>query len=223
MRAQTSLPALGLALLVLTAATFVGVTVANGALAGAERTSLDRQAAVALSDRLTDGRAPITDRANVLDRSRLATLSSSTLHTRYGLAADAAVRVRLDDRTLASDGRARGGRTVRRLVLVQRRVERTITPSFEASNAVTLPRRTDRIRLSISPPPNTTVRTVRIDERIVLHNTSGLAGTFTVGISPYETARVRVEAAGQLSAGTVEIDYYPAQTRKARLEVTVDG
>jgi len=223
MRGQTSLPALGLALLVLTAATFVGVTVANGALAGAERTPLDRQAAVALSDRLTDERAPVTDRANVLNRSRLAALSPSTLRTRYGLAADAAVRVRLDARILVSDGRVRDGRTVRRLVLVQRRVERTITPSFDAGNAVTLPRRTDRIRLSISPLPNTTVRTIRIDDRIALHNDSGLTGAFTVHVSPYDTARIRVEAAGRLSAGTVEIAYYPTRTRKARLVVTVDG
>lgn len=223
MRGQTSLPALGLALLVLTAATVVAVAVADGALAGAERTPLDRQAAVGLSDRLTDERAPVTDRANVFNRSRLSALSASTLRTRYGLAADAAVRVRLDDRTLASDGRLRDGRSVRRLVLVQDRVERSITPAFDAGTAVTLPRRTDRVRLSISPPVNTTVRTVRVNERIVLHNTSGLEGTFTIDVSPYETARIRVAAAGQLSAGAVAIRYYPTRTRKARLVVTVDG
>jgi hypothetical protein len=222
MRGQTSLPALGLALLVLTAATVVAVAVAGGALAGAERAPLDRQAAVALSDRLTDERAPVTDRANVLNRSRLAALSPSTLRTRYGLAADAAVRVRLDERTLASDGRARDGRTVRRLVLVQDRVERTITPAFDAGNALTLPRRTDRVRLSISPA-NTTVRTVRINEQIELHNTTGLDGTFTVDVSPYETARISLEATGQLSTGAAEIRYYPTRTRKARLVVTVDG
>jgi hypothetical protein len=223
MRGQTSLPALGLALLVLTAATFLGVAVAHGALAGADRAALDRQAAVALSDRLTAGDARLTLRENTLNASRLDDLSASALRGRYGLDPDADVSVRLDDRTLASAGQPRGGVTVRRVVLVARHGDRTFEPSLDGTRAVTLPRRVDSVTLTLSPDAGTTVRRIRANGRVVLQNASGLDGTFDVAVSPYETTRLRVDAVGGLDTGALEVTLAPERTEKRLLVVTVDG
>jgi hypothetical protein len=222
-RAQTSLPGLGVAFLLLTAAVFVGLVAAEGSLGSTDRAALDRQAAVGLSERLTADRAPLTTRPNVLNESRLAGLDAGTLRSTYGLAADAAVRVELDDRTLAAAGDPREGRTVRRVVLVEIRQRRSLTPAFTASRRVTLPRRTDRILVTLSPPSGTTVSEVRADGRVVLRDPAGLNGTYDVAVSPYETTTLRFEATGDLDRGSVRVVYFPERTRPAELEVTVDG
>lgn len=220
MRAQTSLPALGVAFLLLTAGLVVGITAADSALLSADRPSLDRQAAVGLSDRLVAAEAPLTDRANVLNGSAVEDLTAADLRTEYGLSSDADVRVRLDDRTLARAGDAAGGTRVERIVLVNRRVTRTLTP---AGPFVTLPRRAPRATLAVRPPANTTVRSVLVDDRVVLHNTTGLRGTFRVPLSTYRTTTLRFVATGRLPPGSVEVTYRPAITRKATLAVTVDA
>ena len=207
----------------LTAVVVLGVAVADSAVVSAERSALDRQAAVALSDRLVAADSALTTRSNVLDSATLENLTESKLRTQYGLASDSDVAVSLDGNGLISTGSVDDGVTVDRLVVVRERHERTLTPSFPAGNGVTLPRRTDRVRLSIHPGPNTTISTVRVGKRVVLHDTAGLRGSFTVGVSQFETARLSFDANASLSRGTVTLTYYPVETRKARLEVTVDG
>jgi hypothetical protein len=223
MRGQLSLPALGLAFLVLTAVVVLGVAVADGAVVSAERDSLDRQAAVTLSDRLVSADGPLTVRENVVDEAALASFDATTLRERYGLAADTAVRVSLDGRTLALTGDVDEGYSVERLVLVRERSNRSLTPAFAAGDSVTLPRRTDHVRLTVDPPSNTTVRTVRVGERVVLHDDSGLRGTFTISPSRYETATLSFDSNRTLTRGDVRLTYVPVETQKARLEVTVDG
>lgn len=223
MRGQLSLPALGLAFLVLTAVVVLGVAVADGAVVSAERDSLDRQAAVTLSDRLVSADGPLTVRQNVVDETALASFDETTLRERYGLTSDTAVRISLDGRTLASTGTVDDGYSVERLVLVRERSNRSLTPAFVAGDSVTLPRRTDRIRLTVDPPSNATVRTVRVGERVVLHDDSGLRGTFTISSSRYETATLSFDSNRTLTRGDVRLTYVPVETQKARLEVTVDG
>lgn len=223
MRAQTSLPALGLAFLVFTGVVVVGVVVADGAVLSADRSALDRQAAVALSDRLVAADAPLTDRANVVNGTAIEEMNGTRLRARYGLAPGADAAVALDDRTVAKTGPVDGGYTVERLVVVREVHRRTLTPSFVAGNRVTLPRRTGRARLAIDPPQNTTVTVVRAGQRVVLANDSGLRGRFSVDLARYRTTEFVFEATDQLSEGNVTITYYPVETRKARLEVTVDG
>jgi hypothetical protein len=222
MRAQTSLPALGFALLVLTGVLVLGVAVADGALLDADRTALQRQAAVDLSDRLVAADAPLTERANVLNATAVSGLDARTLRTRYGVPDGTEVAVSLDGTTLASAGTVDDGTTVTRLVVVEETTERTLTPPFSAHNRVTLPRRTDRARLTIRPRSGTTVSTVRANDRVVLHNDSGLRGIFDVSLSPTRTTQFSFEASALLSRGSVDITYYPATTEKARLAVTVD-
>jgi hypothetical protein len=223
MRGQTSLPALAVAFFVLTAGIVIGVVAAEAALFDAERPALDRQAAVGVSDALVRAGAPVTARANVFNASAVTRLSISDIRDRYGLSADASVRIRLDDRTLVSTGDPSGGATVERVVLVERRGNRTVMPAFEGSRTVTLPRRSPLLTVTVRPPPNTTVRTVRVNGRVRLYNTSGVNGTYALPVTTAETARVRFESVGPLAEGNVSIRYYPSRTEKARLAVTVDG
>jgi hypothetical protein len=222
-RGQLTLPALGVALMLVTAGVVVGVVAADAALRSSDRRALDRATAVGLSEQLVRADAPVTARANVLDAGRLPGLTAATLRSRYGLAGDRSVRLRLGDRTLVSAGDPGGGVTVERLVLVERRVPRSIVPALDHSRIVTLPRRSPTATLSLRPPPNTTLRTVRANGRVRLHDPSGLNGSYELSLSTAETARFRFDAVGPLSNGSVRIRYRPAVTRKARLAVTVDG
>ena len=223
MRAQLSLPALGLAFLVLTAVVVLGVAIADGAVVSAERDALDRQATVTLSDRLVSADGPLTARQNVLSEASLTELNETTLRTQYGLGADADARVSLDGTTLATTGSVDGDRSIERLVVVRERHNQTLTPAFAAGNRVTLPRRTDRVYLTISPERNNTVSTVRAGDRVVLHNDSGLRGSFTVHPSRLETTTIVFDSNRTLLEGSVRLTYQPVVTRKAQLGVTVDG
>jgi hypothetical protein len=223
MRAQTDLPALGLAFVLLTSVVVLGVTVANSSLASAERPALERQTAASLSDRLVSADASLTTSANVLTTDELWALDVSTLRDQYGLDADTAVRVRLDGDVLATTGNVTRGTTVERIVLVENRTTRTIQPEFDSSRTTILPRRTSNVRLTITPPSGTTVRSVLANGRVLLTNSSGLEGTFTVTLSPLSTTELRFETTGPLTEGSVQLAYAPPETHKAILEVTVDA
>jgi hypothetical protein len=222
-RAQTSLPALGFALVLLTGVLVFGVAIADGSLLDADRHALERQAAIDLSDRLLSPTSPLTERDTVVNDSLLASLDAGQLRTRFGLTADTAVAITLDDTTLVSNGSVDSGVSITRLVAVANTSVRTVRPSFRSQNAVTLPRRTDRATVRVRPRPNATVTTVRANERVVLHNDSGLRGTFDISLSPYRMAQLTFEASTRLSADSVTITYYPTTTERARLEVTVDA
>ncbi len=223
MRAQTELPALGLALLVLTAVTVLGVVVADEAVRSADRSALDRQAAVSLSERLVGPESHLTTRANVLNETAVDALNASTLRTRYGVPNGTDAKVTLEGKNIVATGGVEDGERIERLVVVEQRQRRTLTPAFRGRTAVTLPRRTDRAAIRIRPPENTTVTTVRANERVVLYDESGLDGRHTVSLSRHRTADIYVDASGPLYQGNVTLTYYPLETRKARLGVTVDG
>lgn len=223
MRGQMTLPALGIAFLVVTGTLVVGVVAADAALRDADRSALDRKVAVGISDALVRADSPVTERANVVNASRLSNLTVADLRDRYGLPDDAAVRLALDGRRLLSAGSHSGGITFERIILVERRGSRTLNPAFEGSRTVTLPRRTPSVTLTLRPPVNTTLQTVRVNGRVRLHNTSGLNGTYDVPVTTVETARLRFDAIGPLSNDSVRVRYYPSRTEKARLGVTVDG
>jgi hypothetical protein len=220
-RAQTHLPALAVALLLLTTVAGLGIALAEGAFAGAERQPGERRVAVALSDRLVSADGSLTRRANVLNETAVRALTVERLRDRYPVVGDRAVRVRLDGRSLVSAGSTTGGTTIRRIVLVGDRQSRSYEPGFDGTDATTLPRRTDTVRLRIDPPNRTAVETVRANGRVVLHNASGLHGTFTVDASRFETTRLRFAANRTLGRGDVRVTYFPLETTKAILEVTV--
>lgn len=222
MRAQTSLVTVAVGLLLLTTAGTLGVVLADEAIGGATRDPGERRVAVSLAGGLVAEASPLSARPNVLNASALERLNETTLAAAFPVVDDAAVTVRLDDRTLVA-GDTDGGTTVRRIVLVRREQRRQLTPSFSAGRNVTLPRRTDRVRLGIAPNPGASVTTVRSNGRVVLHDPGGLNGSYTAAVSRFETVRLRFAGNGSLAPGSVEITYFPAQTRKAVLAVTADA
>lgn len=223
MRGQTSLPALALAFLLLTGGLVVAITAAGSALDSAERPALDRQAAFALSERLVEPGASVTARANVLNESKLSGLTGPALHSQYGVGDDVAARVQVDEQVVASAGTPDDGVTIERVVVVERRQERTIEPALGWSRQLSLPRRTATLRVRIQPPANATVRGLRVDGQTRLWNTSGLRGTFDLPLSRAQAPTLEFDASGSLPRGSVRVHYYPTRTEKARLEVTLDG
>jgi hypothetical protein len=221
-RGQANLAALAAALVVLTTTAGLAVAIGDGAFAGATRDPAEREAAVALAERLVAPDGPLTTRRNVLAASRTERLTASGLDRSYPVARGHDVRITLDGRTLVSRGDPTGGTTVRRIVLVAREQAVGRTPPLDG-NAITIPRRTDRVAIDIDPPAGTTVGVVRANDRVVLRNTSGLDGAFVVRTSRFETIRLTFAAIGPLSQGNVSVAYYPTRTRKAILEVTVDA
>ncbi|PSP77035.1 hypothetical protein BRC81_11860 [Halobacteriales archaeon QS_1_68_20] len=211
-------------LVALSAAIALALALAGTAFDGADRGVEDRRVATSLSERLVSAESPLTARANVLDADAVESFAAADLDSAFPVAENRSVRIRLDDRTLVEQGDPTDGATVRRVVLVQREETITTDPSLTASNdyATTLPRRTSRIELSIDPPDGTRVTTVRANDRIVLRNQSGLDGPFEVSVSRFETVRLSFDVEGSLQQGNVTLTYYPAETKKAVLEVTVD-
>lgn len=222
-RGQASLPALAVALLILSSVTVVALVVADGVLAGADREPGERHAATSLAERLVSADGPIAVRENVIDGSALSTLDASTIEHRFPVVRDEAVRVNVGDQPIVSDPNARGGTTVRRIVVVSDTERRSITPRFGGPNAVTLPRRTDSVSLSLDPPNGTTVWSVRANDRVLLYDPSGLSGRYDLDLSRFETARLRFSGPGPLYRGNVTLEYPVERTSRAILTVTVDG
>lgn len=224
MRGQTSLPALAVALLLLVVSTLVAISVAGGELATAvdQRDALERQSVTSLSERLVAADSPLTTRANVVTADGLETLTVGELESRFGLDPESAVALTIDGDAVLSRGDTSQGTTIERIVLMENRSTRAITPRFESSRTVTLPRRSPTATLSISPSRNATVETVRANGHVLLRDTNGLRGQFRVDLSRFETVTLAFEGNGTLSPGSVTIEYRPSRTRKARLALTID-
>ncbi len=222
-RGQTALPALAVALLVLTTVTALGLAVADGALAGAERDASERRLASSLAERIVSVESPLTERANVLNASRVDRLDGAELERSFPAVDGYAVRVVVDGSTAAEVGDPAGGTTFRRLAVVEAGQTRTVRPTLGFDRVVTLPRRTGRASVRIDPPADATVTTVRANERVVLRNRTGLNGEFDVSLSRYATAEFRFEATGRLPAGSVTVRYRAPRTTKTTVVVTVDG
>ncbi|MBO4247152.1 hypothetical protein IL252_04875 [Halomicrobium sp. IBSBa] len=222
-RAQTALPALAIALLVLTMVTGIGLALADGAIGAADREPGERRVAVSLAAGLVAPESPLTERANVLDEERLSNVDQRQLRTAFPVTDETAVRVELDGDSLVTTGTPRTGTTIRRLVVVEERTTERIEPSLGWQRRVTLPQRGASARLTLVPPAGTSVTTVRANDRVVLHDEDGLAGTYEIDLSRFETTTLQFSASGPLPDGSVEVEYDALRTRKATLAVTADG
>lgn len=222
MRGQANLPALAVALLALTGTMIVGLAIADGAFESADRRATDRQTAVGISELLVDPGGPLADRANVLNASAVESFDADALRAAVPGLDGRDVKVALDDEPVASTGDV-SGPTIERLVLVERRQRVATTPELDGRGTVTLPRRTDRVDVRIDPAAEATVTALRVEDRVVRRNESGLAGEHEVATSRYETVTLSIEADGPLSTGDVELTYYPTRTETSLLAVSVDG
>jgi hypothetical protein len=221
-RAQTELPAVGIALVLLTGVLVLGIGAADSALSSADRPTLEQQAAVGLSEQLTAPSANVTRRANTLDPGALANLSVARLESAYGANPGHDIRIRLDGETLVQTGDTTGGTTIERLVVVEHRTTNTLVPALAENRTVTLPQRASAPTIGIDPPATTTVKQVWADDRLLLRNSSGLDGFFQLSLSPFETEQLDVRALGPLPTGSVTITHDRIETEKQILEVTVD-
>ncbi|MFB6224365.1 MAG: hypothetical protein ABEH86_11920 [Haloarcula sp.] len=222
-RAQTTLPALGIALVLLTVVTGLSIMMADTAITGADRTPDERRVAAAIADRLVAADGPLAARSNVLNRSRVDDFDRVALEQSASPVSEHAVSVELAGEEIASSGSTSGGTRISRLVVVESRESRTLTPDFSTSDAVTLPRRSAQATVTLDPPSGTTIWTVRANDRVVLHNRSGLDGTYEIPLVPYETTELRFQRAGQLESGNVTIDYDAPRSTKETVVVTVDA
>lgn len=213
MRAQANLPALAVALLVVTTVAGLSMAVADSAFASAERDAVDRATAEGIADRLLAADSPITDRRNVLNASRL---GPGTVGETVPPEVD--VRVAVDGETVYQRGDPTDGPTVRRIGVVAERQVVTLDPPLRFGS-VTLPRRSPRALVAVDE--SASVSTVRANDRVVLHDPAGVDGEHEVPLSRYETTTLRFE--GFPGDGDVSVTYFPRRTRKALVEVTVDA
>ena len=214
-RGQANLLSLAVALTALVATTTVGLVIADGALAGADRDPGEHRAARATAERLVSAEST-TVRENVLDRVAVEELSRPVLDAIAPPSAGRPVRVRLGGETVIERGDPTGA-TVERVVLVAERTTRSRSVAVGDGDELTLPRRTDRVELTFGA--GSTVETVRADGRVVLHDPGGLAGQFVVEPSRYETVTLAFEG----GTAQVGLESRPLRTEKATLRVTVDG
>jgi hypothetical protein len=221
-RAQTSLPAIGVALLLLVTTTTVAVAFADERLHASRTAALERQSAAAVADSLVRTTAGVTRRENVLDARGLDRLDAGTLTAEHGLHPDSAVRVNVGDRVLVARGSVSSGSRVERIALIENRSSRTLEPAFRTTRRVTLPRRTPNVTVHLAPAGNTTIDRVRVGGRVVLSRAAGLNGSFVVEVPRYRTATLGFEGDGRVERGDVRVTYYPARTEKAMLTVVID-
>lgn len=213
-RGQASLVAVAVAFLLVVTAVAVALGLASGAFAGAERSAEDRHAASTTAAWFIDSDSSVTRRGNVLNASVVANLTATRVTQLVPVLDSASFRIELGGRTIAERGSPDGGVTIRRIVLLASETPRTRV--VNASDGVTLPRRTNRLELGFE---NASVETVRANGRVLLHRSDGLSGVATVTVTRRETLRVTF---GPSATGTVRVRTFPTRTRKATLEVTVD-
>jgi hypothetical protein len=167
--------------------------------------------------------SPLTERANVLNGSRLTRFDEPRLRTIFPVTNETAVAVEVDGRSVAATGEPDRGTTIRRLVVVEQRTAETLEPALGWQRRVTLPRRGYRANLTLSPPPSTNITAVRANSRVALHDDDGLSGQYEIPLSRFETTTLRFSASGPLPPGSVRIEYDAVRTRKATLAVSADG
>lgn len=215
-RGQANLLALVVSLLVLTTTVGFCLVLVDGAYWNADRDSEERRISVAFAERLVSEESGLTARENVVNGSRLRSLTRSHLDRAYPVARGTDIRIQLGNETILTRGDPRGGTTVRRVVLVEKR--QSVSVPFRG-DTLTLSNRSSQATISIAP--DVTVTRVRANDRVVLHAPGGLKGTFDVDLSRYETTQLRIEPKGTTGAATVT--HSPAQTTKMELVVTVDA
>lgn len=223
MKAQTTLPVIGIALVLVTSVGLIAVLAGQGSIQQAREPYVERATAIGLSERLIENRSALAVRENVIAANRFGEVDEPYLRERLGVGEAVDVRVTLDGQTLVDSGTRGDATTVERIVWVERSRARLREPRIRGGVEVTLPRRVTRVTLTLSPRPDTTVTAVTADEQVVLADESGLNGTYEVDISRFETTEIAVDAVGPLRRGDLELAYRVPRRQRAILAVTVDA
>jgi len=217
-RGQANLLGLAVALLLLSGAIGVTLAVGTGAFATADSDARDRAAAAGLADRLVSADGPLTVRENVLDGATVDDLNATALRAAFPAARDRAVRVRLGGETLVETGDP-AGPTVRRLVLVERRANRTLTVPADQNDTVRLE---PTGAAAVTVDRSARVESLVVNGRTVAHEDAGLNGTIHLDLRRDRPTDLALNGSIRSSSGTVQIRTHPWETEAAVLEVTVD-
>lgn len=218
-RGQANLVALAVAMLLLTAAVGVTLTVGTGAFATAESGARDRVAAAGIADRLVAADGPLTVRENVLDAAAVRNLSAASLRESVPATRGRGLRVRLGGETLVDAG-APSGATVRRLVLVERRADRTRTVDVDVNGTIRLE---PTAAASVTVARRAGVETLAANGRVVARHPVSLNGTIRLDLRRDRPTRLAVNGSDRVPGETLRIRTHPWETRPAVLEVTVDA
>lgn len=228
-RGQTTLAGLAVALVILTTVTVGSIVAADRALSDAAAGSpLEQHRAERAADALVADSPITTDRGYVAPPLVNGTNASDLVAAVPSLRG-VAFSVRVEGRTVAERGTVTDGVTVSRGVVVVENRTGGGRIDLETDAATTLDGRTDEVRFDVDPGDNTTVRTIRVNDRVVLHRPTGIEGTHVVSVSPHAPPLIRVDAEGNAAAnssgpaGTVTATATLFETRTALVEVTVDA
>ncbi|KAB1192333.1 hypothetical protein GJR96_02300 [Haloferax sp. MBLA0076] len=221
-RGQTTLAGLAVALVLLTTVTAGSIVAADRALSDATDTSLDRaradRAATAL---VTD--SPVVTSHGYVDAQRANETNATELAAAIPTLRGVAFSVRFDGDEIAARGDVSDSVHVSRGVVVADYHTDSESIDVDGEDATTLDGRTGRIEFDVDPGANTTVRTIRVGDRVVLHRPTGIEGTHSVNVSSHAAPVIRVDVAGPAPAGTVTATARVFETRTGRIEVAVDA
>lgn len=220
-RGQANLLALAAAVVLLTAATVGSVALADRALADADRDPGARHAAEAAGARLVAADANHTRRANVANETALRALNASELDRLAPPVRGRAVRVRLGNETLLERGDP-DGPTVRRVVRVEDGTRRSESVDLSKRAAVSLPDRVRRVGVDISVGGDARLTTVRANDRVVLHDATGLEGEYVASVPPVASPRLSFALEDGRNA-TAVVRWTATNATTEQLAVTVDA
>jgi len=221
-RGQANLLGFAAAVIVVATVTVTGVALASDALADADRQPGATHAAERLATHLVAADATHTRDRNVLRADRTATLTLADLDTAVPPIRGRPVSVSLGGDALVErgvDARHAGGTVrVERRVRVERAVARTQRVDLATRGSLTLPDHTGRLVIRIDT--TRTVRTVRADGRVVLHDPSGLSGRYVVGVPEVRPLTVEFESDGG-GPGTVQVSWTATNASVEELVVRI--
>ncbi|WP_410765563.1 hypothetical protein [Haloferax sp. DFSO60] len=221
-RAQTNLAGLAIALVFLTAATVSGVVIADRTLVDATGDSLEQQRAEQVAAAVAD-EPSLTTPLGAFDVTALNATNASTLEAALPVLRGIDYRISVNGTVVAERGDADGGVTVRRGVAVATPRFESETISLDSDDSASIAGRTDAVRLVVNPDGNTTVETIRVNDRVVLHRPTGIEGTHVVNVSASAAPLIRAEVSGPTPSGTIVADATVYDVETTTMEVTVDA
>jgi hypothetical protein len=224
-RGQANLLGFAVAVVVVAAVAVTGVAIASDALADADRQPGATHAAERLTTHFVAADAAHTRGRNVLRAAPVANLTAADLDAAVPPVRGRPIAVALGGDTLVERDGAAARRTdsavrVERRVRVERSVTRTQRADLTARGAVTLPDHAGPVVIRIDTERTRTVRTVRADGRVVLHDPSGLSGRYAVTVPDTRPLTLDVGSDGD-GPGTVQVSWTATNASVEELVVRV--
>jgi len=222
-RGQTTLPIVGVALVLVTSVGLLAVLAGQGSIQAAKEPSVERSTAIGISERLVEPGSGPAVRQNVVAANRTDEVDERYLRESLGVRETVEVSVAIDGRSLVDTGTTGDVVTIERIVWIERSRRRQRTPRIRGGVDVTLPRRVTSLALTVDPGPDATIRAVTADDQVVLANESGLVGSYRIDVSRFETTSIGVDAVGEVERGDLSLTYRVPRRHRAILAVSVDG